>query len=351
MNNFIDAEKVKIAARGHCLGIIAHLAPQLAHACGSPGKHVKCPCHGEKDGFRLAEDANETGVGHCNLNGTFANIFLLLQWTNSWTFIEALEAVAQYLRLGESSITPIIPIVSNIKPTPTKDYVKEKRTLEKYWNETIPDNGRIAEYFRHRRLTIPVPGTLRLHPNLYYYHQVSEGIPPTYYPAMIGKLILKDKCVGLHITFLDPTGPGIAPCSNPRKLRTCYKYCAGAAIQLFQTIPDKPLILGEGIENCLAVWELTGFPVWSALNTSFLKTVDVPPESNLIFIAGDLDKSGAGQRAVDALSKKLHAEDKEVYIAYPTDILPDGVKSIDWNDKLLQEREEPYDKFHNGDIG
>ena len=56
MNNYPD---IKQAASGRWLEIISSLAPELAEACSKPGKHVACPCHGNKDGFRMFYDAAE----------------------------------------------------------------------------------------------------------------------------------------------------------------------------------------------------------------------------------------------------------------------------------------------------
>ena len=59
----LNAQEIKKQASGCWLAIISHLAPQLSHACQNPGRHVKCPCHGEQDGFRLFDNASETGGG------------------------------------------------------------------------------------------------------------------------------------------------------------------------------------------------------------------------------------------------------------------------------------------------
>lgn len=93
----MDVESLKTRSVGRWLEIISHLAPQLSDACKNPGRHVKCPCHGEQDGFRLFEDASDTGGGYCNQTGAYSDGLALLQWTNSWSFKEALKAVASYL--------------------------------------------------------------------------------------------------------------------------------------------------------------------------------------------------------------------------------------------------------------
>ena len=93
----LNAQEIKKQASGCWLAIILHLAPQLSHACQSPGRHIKCPCHGEQDGFRLFDNASETGGGYCNQTGAYPDGLALLQWTNDWSFVETLEAVADYL--------------------------------------------------------------------------------------------------------------------------------------------------------------------------------------------------------------------------------------------------------------
>ncbi|MFL2915356.1 MAG: AAA family ATPase [Nitrospinia bacterium] len=115
-----DVESLKAQAVGRWLAIISHLAPQLSHACQSPGRHVKCPCHGQKDGFRLFDNASETGGGYCNQTGAYPDGLALLQWTNNWSFIETLEAVADYLGiLGGNERTK--PVRKIIEQSPYRD--------------------------------------------------------------------------------------------------------------------------------------------------------------------------------------------------------------------------------------
>ena len=103
MNNYPD---IKQAASGRWLEIISSLAPELAEACSKPGKHVACPCHGNKDGFRMFYDAAETGGGVCNESGSFADGFALLKWANNWEFKDALMAVSSYLGMDTGGSIP-----------------------------------------------------------------------------------------------------------------------------------------------------------------------------------------------------------------------------------------------------
>jgi archaellum biogenesis ATPase FlaH len=136
-----DVESLKAQAVGRWLAIISHLAPQLSQACQSPGRHMKCPCHGEQDGFRLFEDASETGGGYCNLTGSKADGLALLQWTNGWSFIETLEAVADYLG-----------ILADNKQTQSANKIVEQYP---YWDEEGQLLFEVVRYepkdFRQRR--------------------------------------------------------------------------------------------------------------------------------------------------------------------------------------------------------
>lgn len=53
MKYFLNIEEIRPLAKGHWDYIFSALAPQLSVAMEQPGKHVPCPVHGGKDGFRL----------------------------------------------------------------------------------------------------------------------------------------------------------------------------------------------------------------------------------------------------------------------------------------------------------
>lgn len=97
MNSFhprYDIRVVRRMASGHW-GMIFHtLAPLLDEAQTRAGKHVPCPIHGGKDGFRLFPDYAEKGSSVCNSCGCFRDGFATLAWVNHWSFRETLEAVA-----------------------------------------------------------------------------------------------------------------------------------------------------------------------------------------------------------------------------------------------------------------
>lgn len=95
----LDVSVVREAARGHWDAIFCALAPMLKAAMQQPGKHVPCPVHGGKDGFRLFPDYAEAGSCVCNTCGSFRDGFETLEWLHGWGFAETLKRVSCVLGL------------------------------------------------------------------------------------------------------------------------------------------------------------------------------------------------------------------------------------------------------------
>lgn len=95
----LDVAVVREAARGHWDAIFCALAPMLKAAMQQPGKHVPCPVHGGKDGFRLFPDYAEAGSCVCNTCGSFRDGFETLEWLHGWGFAETLKRVSCVLGL------------------------------------------------------------------------------------------------------------------------------------------------------------------------------------------------------------------------------------------------------------
>lgn len=95
----LDVAVVREAARGHWDAIFCALAPMLKAAMQQPGKHVPCPVHGGKDGFRLFPDYADAGSCVCNTCGSFRDGFETLEWLHGWGFAETLKRVSCVLGL------------------------------------------------------------------------------------------------------------------------------------------------------------------------------------------------------------------------------------------------------------
>ena len=95
-----DYQELRDQAQGRWSHILASLAPELECALEKAPRHVPCPVHGGKDGFRLYRDYEYNGGAVCNTCGPHPNGFRLLQWLRGWSFPKALEAVSEVLSGG-----------------------------------------------------------------------------------------------------------------------------------------------------------------------------------------------------------------------------------------------------------
>jgi putative DNA primase/helicase len=334
MNN-IDITALKARASGQCREIVLSLAPHLAPMIERGNLHGPCPLCGGKDRARCYNDFDKTGGVYCNQCGQQnADLFATLQWANGWTFPQTIDAVAGFLGQSEGYN---LPLHRKAKPSAQgkqhKDWPEERQRLQAIWDGATQDTGRIAEYFQSRGITVSVPTTLRLHPHLFYFHKGPEAR----YQAILAEIIRDGKTIGVHQTWLSPDGPGKADVSQPRKSRKCAESLSGGSIRLFGLEPGTPLVLCEGIETAISVRQITGLAVWSCINSTMLEKVQLPDSIREVYIGVDKDKSGAGQRAAERLSKRLVAEGRKVQIALPPGPIPEGQKSLDWNDVLAIE--------------
>jgi putative DNA primase/helicase len=95
--------------------------------------------------------------------------------------------------------------------------------------------------------------------------------------------------------------------------------------------PTKPILgIAEGIETALAVRKATGMTVWSAISCTLMERFEPPEDTKQVFIWGDLDKNCAGQKAAEALRKRLEANGIEATVLLPPNI------GMDWLDVLNQ---------------
>jgi hypothetical protein len=134
----------------------------------------------------------------------------------------------------------------------------------------------------------------------------------TYAPAMVARVDgLDGKLVGLHRTWLARDDRG----QWHRRDRASLGPIAGGAVRLAPAA--EMLLVGEGIETAMATMTATAQPAWSALSTSGLISLVLPPIARSIVILADHDVSGAGERAARAAAARWLAEGRRVRIAMP----------------------------------
>ncbi len=85
------------------------------------------------------------------------------------------------------------------------------------------------------------------------------------------------------------------------------------------------LMVGEGIETCLAAMQATGNAAWAALSTSGLRSLDLPRDIRDVIVLADGDEPG--EAAAKECAQRWTREGRRVRIARP----PQG---MDFNDLL-----------------
>ena len=86
------------------------------------------------------------------------------------------------------------------------------------------------------------------------------------------------------------------------------------------------LMVGEGIETCLAAMQATGHPAWAALSTAGLRALDLPEDVRDVIVLADGD--AAGEAAARDCAWRWKRQGRRVRIARP----PQGT---DFNDMLV----------------
>ncbi len=211
------------------------------------------------------------------------------------------------------------PIPSRVsKPTePDPDVTKRTRAALSIWQASKPARGSpIETYLGARGLLLPATPALRCHPALKH---PSGGD----WPAMIALVTsgASGLPLGIHRTFLARNCTGKAPV-GPQKMML--GPCRGGVVRLAE--PGDVLMIGEGIETCIAAMQETGNPAWAALSTSGLRALDLPKAVRDVIVLADGDDSGEAAARDCALRWKR--EGRCVRIARPP-------RGMDFNDMLV----------------
>ena len=184
------------------------------------------------------------------------------------------------------------------------------------WRASQNIAGSLAEtYLRSRGITLPPLSSLRFHPGLKH---ASGGV----WPAMVALVVHGEtgEAVAIHRTFLACDGHGKAPVEQVKMM---LGPCRGGVVRLAEA--RNKLMVGEGIETCLAAMQASGHPTWAALSTSGLRSFELPAHISQVVVLADGDD--AGEAAAQDCAKRWQREGRSVRIARP----PSG---MDFNDLL-----------------
>jgi putative DNA primase/helicase len=191
------------------------------------------------------------------------------------------------------------------------------------WNEANDPRGTpVAKYLASRGLTLPddVAGdVLRFHPAL--------KLNGVFVSAMVALFrdVRTDAPCGIHRTFLDRAGHKLDRRMLGRAKHAAIKVDADESVAV-------GLMIGEGLETCLAARLADFRPVWALGSSSGIANMPVLAGIEALTILVDNDVSGTGQRAAIECSRRWTAAGREVRCVIPR------LTGADLNDVIIQDR-------------
>jgi len=267
---------------------------------------ARCPAHEDREPSLSITDANGGVVlVRCHAGCDQRDVIAVLRDRGIWqTESRHGQSGRQYRRRPPTGADP--------------DALKRTQAALAIWQTSQPVEGTPVEsYLRSRRLTAPPPSAIRFHGGLKH---PSGGV----WPAMAALVTrgVDGAPIAIHRTYLARDGAGKAPV-DPAKMML--GPCRGGVVCLAH--PGDVLMVGEGIETCLAAMQATGHAAWAALSTSGLRTLALPREVRDVVVLADGDDPG--EAAAQESAWRWKREGRRVRIARP----PHG---MDFNDLLAR---------------
>jgi len=256
---------------------------------------AKCPVHGGKK-LSLAVWGGDDGT------------LGLKCWSHDCDYTDIVRSIEGLAINGPASESP-----SGNRNT-------DKAYIDQIWRESEPAPGSLVEvYLTSRSITVPTPPTVRYVPDLPHSPTQSS------YPAMLCAISNGERShmASLQRTYLRADGSGKADVT-PNKM-TLGLIGGGS----FRTAPAADqLVLTEGVEDALSLWQVLAIPVWATLGASNLATVWLPPLPLAREVIVALDNDKAGERAALMARATFIKQGRRVRLMRP------GSGHKDFNDML-----------------
>jgi putative DNA primase/helicase len=283
------------------------MAENLARALGARRTGstwmARCPAHSDREpSLAITAASNGKTLLRCHAGCDQQSVISALRVRGLWTDAPS--------RLRDACRTHV-----ERKPV-TGETERTAAALAIWTSSTWARGTPVERYLQSRGITLLVPETLRFHPRL--KHPSGD-----YWPAMVALVTqgVGGTAVAIHRTFLARDRISKAPIA-PQKMML--GPCRRGAVRLAR--PRDLLMVGEGIETCLAAMVATGHPAWAALSTSGLRALDLPEDARDVIVLADADDAGEAAAQVCALRWKRQG--RRVRVARPP-------RGQDFNDMLL----------------
>ena len=281
------------------------IAKALGGRKASGGWTARCPAHDDRTPSLSIRDGDDKKVlVRCHAGCDQERVIAALRGRGLW----AENGPRPLSRMARRAL---------IDRKPDHDDTKRTQGALAIWQYAKPAQGTPVEtYLASRGICLPTPDALHFHAGLKH---PSGGI----WPVMVALVTngADGTPLAIHRTFLARDGAGKAPV-DPQKMM--FGPCRGGAVRLAD--PSDVLMVGEGIETCLAAMLASGHPTWAALSTSGMCALDLPKDVRDVILLADGDE--AGEAAALDCARRWKREGRRVRVARP----PHG---LDFNDLLL----------------
>lgn len=341
-----DSAQLKGRMSGHWLSAFSTLAPCLDQASQRLGRNVSCPVNGGTDGFRLFNDANETGGGVKQALGVFPQGIDLLMWVNDWNYVQTYDSLRDWLGGDFRSKPQPTRVLPSVPTLSIEEESKRRSWLNSVWIESLslacPESEPAMRYFTNRCINFSAlfSRDIRFHPSLSYVNY-DTGEFVGRFAAIVSLVRNNDgRPVTLHRTYLSDDGFKLELGND----LDCRKMCPpvdrtipGRHIRLYEPI-NNTIGICEGIETAMSVYEATGIPVWPCISASMMQSFSPPAGITKVLNFIDKDRNDAAQHSADILREKFSHDDCQLIdLLPPTPILSSDVKGVDWADQLLRD--------------
>jgi hypothetical protein len=291
-------------------GSLMHAA-EIAHAL--KGKKsgrswtARCPAHDDSDpSLSISVSPEGKTLIHCHAGCSQDQVIAALRDRGLWHADD---------RAGDNR--PRLRIVGH-----RDDDTSRIEYAHSVWNAAIDPRDTLTEkYLGSRKLSLPPElrvMALRFHPACPWESNFA--------PCMIAAFrSIKDNSVtGVHRIRLDQ------PERWPKAERKMLGIVAGSAVKL-DPVWGKSLVIGEGIETCMAARQLGFHPVWALGSSGSIKDFKLIEGVDELTILGERDH-GANRNAADECCRRWTG--RSVFHSMP----PAGFK--DFNDLIMERKND-----------
>lgn len=345
-----------------------------------------CPQHGGKKGdkFVLFHDADDTGAGYCYKCEEAFDGFKIIMLDKGWSFAETAKEIKKIIYDGEVPVVNrqnLRPVSNQPKPLTQKQIDEANKRVDKnndllaesvsihhelaaplrlyFENRSLHNYGELAAHVRYHGavpywVEIDDEPTLRAEQiqfcHQYWAFQGFNQVGDTLMANMgshpcalsIVRDVVTQKPVNIHRTYLSAEGTKIDLDALPwgwgaKKMMSSIQGVKSGPTAILLDPPGAPVIaLAEGLETALAVKGTLEMPTHCTVNVGGLKKWRPSIGTELVVIFEDKDLSKAGEEGASELKQALTEMGVKCLIQTPPLPIPEGKKSVDWQDVVQQ---------------